>query len=162
MKTNPYPPKVTPENKKIKSKSGDATKIVQFKKKTFQFKVSTMEEKKGIFNQEISFLNPNKGEMYLFVGKISWDQSITLIDAIIQILVTYPGGQTEKIYNSKITTQSVEGRRNINLTYSIKEAAEIKVIFECKGLDEPNPNYSIVYKWLDPQPVKNSKGNILL
>jgi len=154
MKNNRYPLKVTPENKKSKLKLQDATKKVQFKKKSFEFKASTMEEKKGIFNHEFSFLNPNKSEMYLFVEKISWDPSLTLIDATIRISGAYPGGQTEKIYNSKIALQSIEGRRNINLTYSIKEGAEIKVSFECKGLEETDPKYSLLYKWLDPLSVK--------
>jgi hypothetical protein len=151
MRNKPYAPKVNPESKNIKSRSGDPKKLVQFKKKSFEFKASTMEEKKGIFNQEISFLNPNKSEMYLFIEKISWDPLADLIDGVIKISGTYPGGQTEKIYNSKIASKALEGRRNINLTYSIKEGAEIKVSFECGELDGANPNYSMVYKWLDPK-----------
>jgi hypothetical protein len=150
MKNNRYPLKVTPENKKIKLRLRDATKIVQFKKKSFEFKVSTLAENKGVFNQEVSFSNPNKSEMFLFLEKISWDPSKTLIDGIIKIWGAYPSGQTEKIYNSKISPQSLEGKRNINLTYSIKEGAEIKVSFECVELDGANPKYSLVYKWLDP------------
>ena len=85
MKPYNYKPKASPENRNIKSRQGDATKKVEFKKKSFEFKASTMEEKKGIFNQELSFSNPNKSEMYLFLEKISWDRSITLIDAVIKI-----------------------------------------------------------------------------
>jgi len=154
MKPYPFPPKATPENKKNRFKSGDATKKVEFKKKSFEFKASTMEETKGIFNQEISFSNPNKSEMFLFIEKISWDRSYFLIDAVIKISASYPGGQTDKIYNSKIASKLPDGRRNINLTYTIKEGAEIKVSFECGESEASKPSYFLVYKWLDPKLTK--------
>jgi hypothetical protein len=154
MKPNPFLPKVSPDNRKIQLKSGNARKKVEFKKKSFEFKASSMEEKTGIFNQEISFSNPNKSEMYLFIEKISWDRSYNLIDAIIKISASYPDGQIQKIYNSKIAPRLPEGRRNINLTYTIKEGGEIKVSFECAELDASNPSYSLVYKWLDPKSTK--------
>jgi hypothetical protein len=150
MKYKPYQPKATPENRRINQKSGDATKKVEFKKKSFEFKASTLEECKGVFNQEASFSNPNKSEMFLFIEKISWDPAKTLVNGIIKIAGDYPGGQTEKIYNSKISTQAGDGKRNINLTYTIKEGAEIKVNFECVEIPGENQKYSLLYKWLNP------------
>jgi hypothetical protein len=160
MKHKPFKPKAAQENRKDKVKLVDATKIVSFKKKSFEFKASTMEGKKGTFNQETSFSNPNKKEMYLFVEKFSWDPTKALMDGVIKISVSYAGAEAVKLYNSKIVPQSTEGKRNINLTYTIKEGAEIKVSFECRGFDIANPNYGFVYKWLDPQLGKDSKGHI--
>jgi hypothetical protein len=151
MRKNRFSFKATPENTKGKFKLADPTKKVEFKKKKFEFKASSMEQKKGVFNQEISFANPNKSEMFLFVEKIYWDPSKTLLDGVIKISAAYPDGQSQKMYNSKIATQPAEGKRNINLTYSVKEGALIKVGFECRELGEESINYSLVYKWLDPQ-----------
>ncbi len=154
MKNNPFTPKVPLQNKRSNLKSGDTTKTVEFKKKSFEFKASTLEECKGVFNHEVSFSNPNKSEMFLFIEKIFWHPSKTLVDGIIKIVAAYPGGQTEKIYNSKITLQSSGAKRNINLTYTIKEGAEIKVNFECLHIDGENQKYSLLYKWLDPSLAK--------
>ena len=157
MKYKPLIPKAARENKKSKVKVVDVTKTVQFKKKAFEFKASSMEGKKGTFNQEFSFSNPNKKEMFLFIERFTWDPSKPLFDGVIKISVAYPNVLPEKLYNSKIVQQSLEGKRNINLTYTIKEGAEIKVSFECGGYDTSNPNYGLVYKWLDPQFGKDTK-----
>src|ERR1700758_3448685 len=114
MRKNRFPPKPAQGNKKSKFKIVDVTKMVSFKKKSFEFKASTMEGKKCTFNQEASFFNPNKKEMFLFVEKFSWDPTKPLFDGVIKILVSYPNVPAEKLYNSKIAPQSTEGKRNIN------------------------------------------------
>ena len=159
MRKKRFPPKPPQGNKKSKVKVVDLTKVVSFKKKSFGFKASTMEGKKGTFNQEFSFSNPNKKEMFLFIERFAWDPTRPLFDGVIKISVSYPNVPAEKLYNSKIVQQSLEGKRNINLTYTIKEGAEIKVNFECIGFDTGNPHYSVVYKWLDPLVGKDTKGS---
>ena len=161
MKNRSFSSKVTHENKKVKANTSNPTKIVLFKKKSFQFKASEMEQKKEKFNQIISFSSPDKKVMYLFVEKISWELSKALNGATIMISVSYPEGQTETLYNSKKIPQLIKGVRNINLTYIVKENAEIKVSFECIGYDIMYPNYFLAYKWLDPQSGRKIKETIL-
>src|SRR5665213_1985836 len=146
--------KATPENKKAKANTSNPTKIVLFKRRSFDFKANTMEEKKEKFNQAISFSNPDKKVMYLFVEKIYWELSQALNGATVTITVSYPDGTGDTLYNSRKIPQLIKGVRNINLTYIIEENAEIKVSFECMGYDMLYPNYFLVYKWLDPQSGK--------
>ena len=152
--------KATPENKKAKLNTSNATKIVLFKRKSFQFKASEMEQKKEKFNNIISFKNPDKKMMYLFVEKIYWELSQALNGATVSIIVSYPDGTGDTLYNSRKIPQLIKGVRNINLTYIINEGAEIKVSFECMGYDMMYPNYFLVYKWLDPHTGRKVKETV--
>ncbi|HWY98989.1 MAG TPA: hypothetical protein VNY36_07890 [Bacteroidia bacterium] len=157
MKRRPPIYKVAQENTTQKSRSQDRNRFVNFKKRTFEFKQSTIEQKSKKFNEAISLASPNNKEMYLFVDKFSWTPSKALLDAAIKISVSYPDGKSDVLYNSKTVSQLALGIRNVNLSYSIKEAGVVTVNFECARYDPACPDYTFVYKWLDPQKAKVTK-----
>lgn len=158
-KKNRFPSfKAAPKYKKPKANTpkpvkdiASPTKVVEFKKKRFEFKANTMELKKEKFNNVITFSNPNNKPMFLFIEKMWWELTKALNGATITIAVLNPDGSGQIIYNSRKIQQLPKGIRNINLTYSIPEKAEIRVNFECTVFDAGHPHYFIVYKWLDPQ-----------
>jgi hypothetical protein len=158
MKRRPPIYKVAKENTPQKSRSQDRNRFVNFKKRTFEFKQSTIEQKSKKFNEAISLASPNSKEMYLFIDKFSWTPSKALLDAAIKISVSYPDGKSDVLYNSKTVSQLALGIRNVNLSYSIKEAGVVTVNFECVRYDPACPDYTFAYKWLDPQKAKVAKA----
>ncbi len=162
MKKRPTIYKAPKENKDQKSKTQDRNRFVNFKKRTFEFKQSTIEQKSKKFNEAITLTSPNNKEMYLFIDKFSWTPSKALLDAAIKISVSYPDGKSDVLYNSKTVSQLALGIRNVNLSYSIKEAGVVTVNFECARYDLAYPDYAFVYKWLDPQKAKDTKVPTLL
>ena len=151
MKNTRNSPETRIENKTPGARSNDPILNVLFKRKKFSFKGSSLEVKEGTFNKMFSFSNPNNKTMYLYIHRFSWKLNTTLIGPLISLSASSKDNKDHKFYQSNKIPTLAQGKRNVTLTYAIEKNSEITVLFECEGYDGRNPNYSLEYKWVDPQ-----------
>ncbi len=160
MKNRKTFPETRRENKTPRAQSNDPILNVLFKRKKFSIKGSSLEVKEGTFNKMFSFSNPNNKTMYLYIHRFSWKLNTILIGPIISISESSENNKDRKFYQSGKIPTLAQGKRNVTLTYSIEKNSEITVLFECEGYDGRHPNYSLEYKWLDPQTGRDAKEGI--